>query len=523
MNVMSESYDCVATPGAAIPSGSTAASHRLPVRLLGIDTGGEALVYLRRDAPIFEAAGLAAPKRVAVSNGARHIVATLYLVSAHWLEDNAIGLSSRARDLLAVDDGDWVELGYLPALESFEQVRCKLAGQPFVAEQLVGIMSDVAGGQYADIHIASFLAACAGGHLNIGEITALTLAMAQTGQRLQWPTPVVLDKHSIGGIAGNCTTPIIVAIVSAHGLTMPKTSSRAITSPAGTADTMQTMAPVDLDLAHMRRVVDEVGGCVVSSDGLGLCPADEALIRIERSLELSSDARWIASILSKALTAGATHVVVDVPAGQTAAIRSREAAVRLIAQLGAVGGALGMQILPQIADGSQPGARGIGPALEARDVLSVLQGEPDAPVGLTERAVEIAGTLLELGGRAVVGEGAGLARKTLEAGLAWQQFQRICNAQGGMREPRCGRYSHTVSAAHAGHVSHVDNRCLNRIARMAGAPGASGAGMTFVAPLGTQVAAGDPLFTIYAQSAGELSHALAYAQQHPQVIVIEAI
>ncbi|MDE2608898.1 MAG: thymidine phosphorylase [Burkholderiales bacterium] len=519
---MSEFHHCVAAPGEAPAAGPSAESHRLPVRLLGIDTDREAVVYMRRDAPLCQAAGFVAPARVAVSNGARHIGATLHLVSGHWLEDDVIGLGSRARDLLAVDEGDWVELGYLPAVESFEQVRGKLAGQPFAGGQLVELMHDVASGRYADIHIASLLAACAAGHLDAGEITALTLAMAHTGQRLQWPTPVVLDKHGIGGIAGNCTTPIIVAIVSAHGLTMPKTSSHAITSPAGTADTMQTMAPVDLDLARMRRVVDEVGGCVVSSDALGLCPADEALTRIERSLELSSDARWIASTLSKALTAGATHVVIDVPAGQTATIRSREGALRLIAQLGAVGGALGMQILPQIADGSQPGGRGIGPALEARDVLSVLQGEPDAPVGLTERAVEIAGTLLELGGRAVVGEGAGLARKTLDAGLAWQQFQRICNAQGGMREPRCGRYSHIVSAAHAGRVSRIDNRCLHRIARRAGAPAAPGAGLTFVAPLGTQVAAGDPLFTIYAQSAGELSYALAYAQQHPQVIAIEA-
>ncbi|TAL55803.1 thymidine phosphorylase [Pandoraea sp.] len=519
---MNDPDQCIAIPGAAPLPGPNAGSHRLPVRLLGIDTDREAVVYMRREAIVCQAEGFAAQTRVAVSSGARRIAARLRLVSGHWLEENTVGLSCRARDLLAVDEGDWVELEHLPAVESFDPVRAKLTGQPFADGQLAEIMHDVASGRYADIHIASLLSACAGGRMEVGEIIALTLAMAQTGQRLQWPTPVVLDKYRIGGMAGNCTTPIIVAIVSAHGLTMPKTSSRAITSPAGTADTMETMAPVDLDLARMRRVVDEVGGCVVWSDTVGLCPADDALIDVERSLELSSDARWIASILSKALAGGGTHVVVDVPVGQAAEIRSRDMAVRLIAQLGAVGGALGIQVFPQIADGSQPAGRGLGPALEARDVLSVLQGAPDAPVDLTDRAVAIAGTLLELGGRAVVGAGAGLARKTLNAGLAWQQFQRICDAQGGMREPRCGRYSRTVSAARAGRVSHIDNRCLNRIAKAAGAPAAPGAGMTFVAPLGTLVAPGDPLFTIYAQSAGELSYALAYAQQHPQVIAIEA-
>ena len=104
------------------------------------------------------------------------------------------------------------------------------------------------------------------------EMVALTRAMIDAGERLAWPDAPVVDKHCVGGLPGNRTTPIVVPIVAAFGLTMPKTSSRAITSPAGTADTMETLAPVALDLAAMRRVVEREGGCIVWGGALGAEP-----------------------------------------------------------------------------------------------------------------------------------------------------------------------------------------------------------------------------------------------------------
>lgn len=203
--------------------------------------------------------------------------------------------------------------------------------------------------------------------------------MVDAGELLSWNADIVLDKHSVGGLPGNRTTPIIVQIIAALGLTMPKTSSRAITSPAGTADTMETMAPVELATADICRVVEQEGGCIVWGGAIKLSPADDILIRIERALDLDSEGQMIASVLSKKIAAGSTHLMLDIPVGPTAKVRSQQAAEALSAGLMAVADAFGIKTKVIAGDGTQPIGRGIGPALEANDVLAVLQCAPTAP------------------------------------------------------------------------------------------------------------------------------------------------
>src|SRR6185295_11844581 len=149
--------------------------------------------------------------------------------------------------------------------------------------------------------------------------------------------------------------------------------SRAITSPAGTADTMETMAPVELDLVTLRRVVESEGGCVAWGGAMGLSPTDDILIRVERVLDLDGEGQLVASILSKKIAAGATHLVLDLPVGPTAKVRSRENAQSLSHTLVGVAREFGIEAQAIVSDGLQPVGRGIGPALEARDVLAVLQ------------------------------------------------------------------------------------------------------------------------------------------------------
>ena len=212
------------------------------------------------------------------------------------------------------------------------------------AKRLCGPSSrDVVDGKYSDIHLASFVTACATRPLDHREILALTKAMVEAGDRLSWKSDVVVDKHSVGGLPGNRTTPIIVPIVAALGLTMPKTSSRAITSPAGTADTMETMAPVELDIADIHRVVEQEGGCIAWGGAVRLSPADDVIIRIERALDIDTEGQMIASVLSKKIAAGSTHLVLDVPVGPTAKVRTPEAANALSAGLIAVAEAFGIR------------------------------------------------------------------------------------------------------------------------------------------------------------------------------------
>jgi thymidine phosphorylase len=357
--------------------------------------------------------------------------------------------------------------------------------------------------------------------LDTAETTALTKAMIAVGRCISWGRAPIVDKHCVGGLPGNRTTPIVVAIVAAHGLTMPKTSSRAITSPAGTADTMETLAPVMLGVEAMRRVVEREGGCIVWGGAVQLSPADDILIRVERPLDIDSEGQMVASILSKKAAAGSSHIIVDMPVGATAKVRSMEAAQSLRALMTDVGLAVGLDVRVAITDGSQPVGRGIGPALEAHDVLAVLRNEPNAPLDLRNRAANLAGQIIEFAGNVPAGMGIALAYDLLADGRAWRKFQAICEAQGGMRNPPRALHTHAVLAIAAGRVLSIDNRRLARAAKLAGAPRAPAAGLELHTPLGARVERGQPMFTLHAEAPGELAYALEYLRSQPPIIDIE--
>jgi thymidine phosphorylase len=252
-----------------------------------------------------------------------------------------------------------------------------------------------------------------------------------------------------------------------------------------------------------------------------LSPADDVIISVERPLDLDSNDQMVASILSKKLAAGSTHVVLDVPVGPSAKVRSAEAADALEHLLCAVGAAIGLHVRVARTDGRQPVGRGVGPALEARDVLSVLRRDPTAPADLRDRALSLAGEVIELAGAAPSGTGKAIAQRLLESGAALTKFEAICQAQGGMREPARARHVHVVDATRAGVVAAFDNRRLARIAKLAGAPRAPTAGLELHAPLGTKLAPGDPLLTIHAETPGELDYARAYLRANPQIISLD--
>ncbi len=313
-----------------------------------------------------------------------------------------------------------------------------------------------------------------------------------------------------------------MAIAAACGLVIPKTSSRAITSPAGTADAMETMAPVDLTLRQMRRVVEREGGCVIWGGAMALSPADDILIRVERPLDFDSNCQMVASIVSKKLAAGVNRFLLDMPVGPTAKVRDQASAQNLEAMLVRVAESVGIETRVIQTDGSQPVGRGIGPALEARDVLAVLHASPDAPADLRERALTLAGQLLEMGGKASAGTGFSMAEAVLVNGLALRKFEAICRAQGGLKEPPRARHEKVVTARQSGRISAIDNRRLAKVAKLAGAPKSPAAGLELHVRAGSWVEKGQPLFTLHAESRGELAYAGAYADANPAVSPLKA-
>jgi thymidine phosphorylase len=344
--------------------------------------------------------------------------------------------------------------------------------------------------------------------------------MIDTGQRLTWPDEAIFDKHCVGGLPGNRTTPIIVAIVAALGLKIPKTSSRAITSPAGTADTMETLTTVCLTLDDMRRIVDAQGGCLIWGNSVEFSPADHAMIRIERVLNFDSPSSMIASVLSKKVAAGATHIVIDIPVGPTAKVRTEQDALALERLFLETAAAFDLTLHIALTDGRQPIGRGIGPALEARDILAVLSNQADAPPDLARKACQLAGALLEMAGKAGPGHGEALASQTLRSGQALARFQAICQAQGGLKTLPVAPHQRPILAACSGRVLQIDNRRLARVAKLAGAPGDKAAGLDLHVRLGDRVHRGEALYTLHTDSPGELAYVLDYIDSNPGIVAV---
>jgi thymidine phosphorylase len=498
------------------------AGHELHLKWLGIDTYQEAVIYMRRDCEVCRSEGFEAQSRVRVALNGLEIVATLNVVDSSILAPHQASLSSAAWRQLNGNEGDIIQVHPMAPLESLVALRSKIYGNRLSEPQMQSIIDDVAKGRYPDIYLAAFVASCAGGRLDVDETVALTSAMVKAGQRLDWEHAPIADKHSVGGLPGNRTTPIVVAIATAAGLIMPKTSSRAITSPAGTADTMETLAPVDLDVPAIRRVVEREGGCIVWGGAVNLSPADDVLIRVERPMNLDSEGQLVASVLSKKIAAGSSHVLIDIPVGRTAKVRSPQAAALLKTLLEHVAKSLGLVTRIVLTDGSQPVGRGVGPALEARDLLAILRNEPTAPGDLRERALMLSGELLEFCGSVAEGIGIARARQLLDSGQAWNKFVAIANAQGGLRQPPVAPYTHPVCAVSRGLVTEIDNRHVSRAAKLAGAPRAPAAGLDLHVMIGSAVEPGSPMFTVHAETPGELAYALGYLETHPEIVTVTA-
>lgn len=486
----------------------------LKLRRLAIDTHRENVAYLNRACTQFRVEEFQALSKIEIKNDGRRILAVLNIVDdPGLLGPDELGLSAEAFRAFGLPEGSAVSVEHPRPVDSLEAVRGKIQGRQLNAAEYAAIIRDVAGLRYSKMEIAAFLVACAA-FMTTDEVLGLTKAMAAVGQRLDWGPKLVVDKHCIGGIPGNRTSMIVVPIVMAHGLTIPKTSSRAITSPAGTADTMAVLARVDIPMDEMRAIVDRIGGCLVWGGRVNLSPADDVLIAVERPLGIDTREQMVASIMSKKFAAGASHLVLDIPVGPTAKVRSTEDAIHLRKLFEYVAGELGINLEIRVTDGSQPIGRGIGPLLEAREVLSVLRNEPEAPDDLRQRSLLLAGALIETDRGVRGGQGISRARELLESGAAMRAMEKLILAQGptsAALEPTS--LATEVTAPRDGVVRAIDCLRIARIARMAGAPAFSAAGIYLLRKMGEPVRQGEPLYRIHAGIAADLGFAGELAAQ----------
>ena len=497
----------------------------LRIRRVAIDTWREIVAYLHRDCPVVRASGFQALSKVTVQADGTTILAVLNVVDDERIvQAGELGLSEDAFARLAMPEGHAVSVAPAEPPESIAALHRKIAGERLEREDLRGIIRDVAQARYTKIELAAFVVATRGNELDRDEVLYLTEAMIHSGRRLDWQHQVrggpVVDKHCIGGIPGNRTSMVVVPIATAHGMLCPKTSSRAITSPAGTADTMEVLAEVELPFDRLAQIVRDTNGCLAWGGKADLSPADDILISVERPLAIDSPGQMVASILSKKIAAGSTHLVLDIPVGPTAKVRSMPAAQQLRKLFEYVADRLGLHLEVVITDGAQPIGNGIGPVLEARDVMRVLRNDPLAPADLREKSLRLAGRLIEFDPDVRGGDGWRIARDILESGRALAQMDAIVDAQGRRAvAPELGELTHEVGAAADGRVAAIDNLQLARIARLAGAPQVMGAGVDLLHKTGDAVRVGEALYRIHARYGADLKFSCDLARRDSGYVI----
>lgn len=484
---------------------------KLRVKIIDIETGSHLAVLLNPS----ELARLAifAGERVLIKYDRKETVA-IAESTQDLVEPGEIGILKGIQRELNIKAGKEVEVSGDVRPTSIRAIRKKMDGLPLEKEEIHAIVQDLVAGRLSSIDTAAFLVSEQILGLSLEETVHLTWSIAEEGERIDFGDSV-FDKHSIGGVPGNKVSLLIVPIVAAAGLIIPKTSSRAITSPSGTADTMEVLANVEFDSEELKEIVDKIGAAIVWGGALNLAPADDLFIQIEHPLQIDPRPQMIASIMAKKLSTGIGYLVLDIPTGQGCKVITMDEARKLSHDFIHVGNELGINVHCAVTYGSQPVGHAIGPALEAREALETLMG--GGPTSLIEKSTGLAGILLEMGGLATRGSGRKMAKEILSSGKALTKMREIIQAQNGNAQVQpkdipLGEYTYEVLAPSDGYVATLNNRAIVRIARAAGTPKFAGSGIYVHNKVGARVKEGDAVLTIYSESEGKLGDAVEVAQ-----------
>ncbi len=444
--------------------------------------------------------------RVKVKNGRNEVTAILQ-ISGEGVQDGHIGLYMEAWKALKTRRGQRITLSLAEKPLATKYIRKKLEGNKLKPEEIDEIVKDITEDDLSDIELTYFVSGCYVHGLDNQETAELTKAIVKHGSQLNFGNKLVLDKHCIGGVPGNRTTMLVIPIVTSAGLLMPKTSSRAITSPAGTADTMEVIANVTNDAKKLKKIAEKIGGFMTWGGGVDLAAADDHMIKVRHPLSLDPEGMLLASIMAKKHSVGAKRCLIDIPVGKQVKVKDLKRAKHLRTRFMQIGKLLGIKVKVIFSNGEQPIGNGIGPLLEVQDVFKVLENAPDAPADLREKSLYMAGVLLELGGKAMKGLGYRKAKKILKKGLALEQMNKIIDAQGRKRLPKNADIVYKVKSGKAGKISYINNKAIARLARIAGAPLDAAAGVYLRKKLGDKVGKNEILYEIHSNNEDRIGFA----------------
>jgi len=496
---------------------------KLKVKDMDIATGDIQVVILNeKDAHELD---LHHMDRIVLKKNSKKTVAILDIAeSRKAVPPGHIGLFEEVIDELGAKDGDEIKIDIADKPESISYIRRKLDGKRLTPKEIRVIVEDIVNNRLTDVELTSFVIASYTRGMNMHEVASLTEAMTETGDVLKFKKYPVVDVHSIGGVPGNRTTMIVVPILVAAGCIVPKTSSRAITSPAGTADSMEVLCPVSLPAWKLKKIIDDVGGFIIWGGAVNLAPADDKIIHVEHPLSIDAEGQMLASIMAKKASVGATHLLMEIPVGRGTKVGTTREAKHLSKHFAQLGHMLGIKVKTVITDSAEPIGNGIGAMLEARDVLWVLKCNECGPQDLIKKSLWISGILLEFAGKARKGKGYEMAHRLLTTGAAYGAMTRIVEAQGGkMPDPNKmnpASKKFVYRAEKTGRLRSLENSSIAKIARLAGAPVDPDAGIYLHKHCGDSVKKGEPIMTIYSRSDHKLSYAIKALKKLDGVVIV---
>ena len=427
---------------------------------------------------------------------------------------NEIAVSSEIRKIMKLKRGQNIDVNLSEPSISLSLIKKKLNNKKLSQKEIEEIVSDIVSNELSEAEIALFVSSMYSNGMSSEETISLIKAILKFGNSLNLKQKFIVDKHSIGGIPANRTTPLVVAICAAAGLTVPKSSSKAITSAAGTADTMEVLAPVEFSLKELKKILKKTNAFLVWGGALGMVPADSEIIRIEKTLKIDPEAQMLASIMSKKLAAGSNYILIDIPYGKTAKV-TRKQGLKLKKKFEAIGKSFHKKLKVVLTKGDQPIGNGIGPVLEMIDILKILDPKEEGPKDLEKKSLFLAGEIFEMTKKTKLGKGYEKAEKILLSGKALDKFKEIIRAQGGlMKIPTPGKFKRDILSKKTGKISEFHNKLTNLLARAAGCPADKASGIYLYVHKGDKIKKGEKLFTIYSESESRLNAAIRFHQKN---------
>ena len=411
-------------------------------------------------------------------------------------------------------------------MRAVEIIEKKRDGDELSPEEIRFFVEGFTRGEIPDYQAAAFLMAVYFRGMTPRETADLTLAMAYSGRVLDLHdiAPVVVDKHSTGGV-GDKVSLVVVPLVAAAGLPVGKMSGRGLSFTGGTIDKLESIRGfrVELTVEEFREQLRRVG-VVLCGQSADLAPADGKFYALrDVTGTVPSIPLIAASIMSKKIAAGADAIVLDVKVGNGAFMKTLEDARALAQRMVDIGSALGRRVVAVISDMNQPLGEAVGNALEVKEAIATLRS--DGPRDFREHCLTIAAYMLYLGGRAgSVAEGRRLAEETLSSGAAWEKFRALVAAQGGEVEqieeperlPRA-RLIREIPAPADGYIVEMRAYEVGMAAVALGAgrtkkgePIDPAVGILVHRKVGDPVRRGEPLFTVHANAEERLAEAEAW-------------